>query len=352
MLVFQLQELGWSPFFQQHWENSGDFVPARVVEEQRAAYRVLCESGELLAELSGHFRSSASERADLPAVGDWVAATPRLPSRATIHRVLPRLSKFSRKSAGDRTTEQIVAANIDTVFLMSSLNGDLNLRRIERYLAVIWNSGAQPVVLLSKSDICEDVDAAIQAVSEVAFGVSLHAISSVSGEGFDAMTTYVTAGRTVAVLGSSGVGKSTMINRLLGRDVQEVREIREDDSRGRHTTTARRLFLLPRGGMLIDTPGMRELQLWDTGDAVSQVFDEIEALAPDCRFRDCEHLSEPGCAVQAAIADGRITNDRFESYLKLRREQAYVLRKQDILAQIEEKKRWKHIHKAHRQPRE
>jgi ribosome biogenesis GTPase / thiamine phosphate phosphatase len=196
------------------------------------------------------------------------------------------------------------------------------------------------------------VDAAIQAVSEVAFGVSIHAISSVSGDGFDAMGTYMTAGRTVAVLGSSGVGKSTMINRLLGCDVQEVREIREDDSRGRHTTTARRLVLLPGGGMLLDTPGMRELQLWDTGDAVSQVFDEIEALASDCRFRDCEHQSEPGCGVQAAIADGRITNDRFESYLKLRREQAYVVRKQNIFAQLEEKKRWKRIHKAHRQPRE
>jgi ribosome biogenesis GTPase len=348
MLVFQLQELGWSPFFQQHWENSGDFVPARVVEEQRAAYRVLCESGELLAELSGHFRSSVLERADLPAVGDWVAMTTRLPARATIHRVLPRLSKFSRKTAGDRTTEQIVAANINTVFLMSSLNADLNLRRIERYLSVVWNSGAQPVVLLSKSDVCEDVDGAIQAVSEVAFGVSIHAISSVNGDGFDTIGTYVTPGRTVAVLGSSGVGKSTMINRLLGRDVQEVQEIREDDSRGRHTTTARRLFVLPRGGMLIDTPGMRELQLWDTGDAVSQVFDEIEALAPGCRFRDCEHQSEPGCAVQAALADGRISTDRFESYLKLRREQAYVARKQDIFAALEERKRWKRIHKANR----
>ena len=181
---------------------------------------------------------------------------------------------------------------------------------------------------------------------EVAFGVSIHAISSVNGDGFDAVGTYVGPGRTVAVLGSSGVGKSTMINRLLGRNVEEVRDIREDDSRGRHTTTARRLFLLPEGGMLIDTPGMRELQLWDIGDAVSQVFDEIEALAPDCRFRDCEHQSEPGCAVQAAIADGRISNDRFESYLKLRREQAYVVRKQDIFAALEEKKKWKRIHKA------
>ena len=348
--MFHLHELGWNSFFQQHVKTGDSRIPARIVEEQRSAYRVLCAAGELPAETAGHLRHAAMGRSGLPAVGDWVLIEARLAEgRATIHEVLPRKSKFSRKSAGQETAEQIVAANIDTVFLMTSLNADLNLRRIERYLTTVWDSGAQPVVLLSKADLCEDSTAAMEAVASVAFGVPIHTLSSVTGDGLAQIREYLRPGRTAALLGSSGVGKSTLINRLLGDEVQKVREIREDDARGRHTTSARRLFLLRGGGMLIDTPGMRELQLWDTGDGLSQTFDDIQLLAHDCRFRDCRHESEPGCAVQSALAGHQLSSERFESYVKLRRELEHLARKQDVFARTEQNRKWRRIHKAARE---
>lgn len=347
--MFHLQELGWSSFFQDYWatEENQSRTPARVVEEQKDFYRVACEDGVLLAEISGHLRHSAATRGDFPAVGDWVAIDARpAEGRATIHRVLPRKSKFSRKVAGEKTSEQIVAANIDTVFLVSSLNADLNLRRIERYIATIWESGAQPAILLSKADLCEDAVAAVEQVATVAAGVPILVISAVTSVGFDDIPMYLRAGETAAFIGSSGVGKSTIINRLLGADIQEVREIREEDDRGRHATSYRKLFILPAGGLLIDTPGMRELQLWDAESGLQQAFDDIDTIAADCFFRDCKHISEPRCAVRAAIEDGRLDPDRFENYLKLRKELGYLALKQDALARAEQKQRWKRIHKA------
>jgi ribosome biogenesis GTPase len=348
--VFHLHELGWNSFFQQHLKTGDSRTPARVVEEQRTMYRVACEAGELAAETSGHLRHNAAERSDLPAVGDWVLIEARIAEgRATIHEVLPRRTRFSRKAAGQETTEQIAAANIDTVFLVTSLNADLNPRRIERYLTTIWDSGARPVVILSKADISSDIDAAIDAVAGIAFSVPIHVLSAATGEGLDRLDEYLKPGQTVALLGSSGVGKSTLINRLLGQDVQRSLEIREDDERGRHATTARHLFILPGRGMLIDTPGMRELQLWDARDGLSQTFNDIEILAGECRFRDCTHTTEPGCAVREALASERLSSGRFESYLKLRRELGYLERKQDVLARIEENRKWKQIHKANRE---
>src|SRR5262245_24697654 len=216
MVVFHLHELGWDSFFQQYLKTDTSLMPARVVEEQRSTFRVACEAGELTAETTGHLRYAAVERSALPAVGDWVLIEPRVgEGRATIHEVLPRKTKFSRKSAGQETAEQIVAANIDTVFLMTSLNADLNLRRVERYLTSIWDSGARPVILLSKADLCNDVPHAMDAVAEVAFAVPIHALSSTTGEGIAHLDKYLKPGQTVTLLGSSGVGKSTLINRLL-----------------------------------------------------------------------------------------------------------------------------------------
>ena len=341
-----LETLGWNSFFAEAFapHAAAGWVPARVIEEQRGHYRVQSESGEFLAEVTGKLRHGAASRQDLPAVGDWVAVPEASGSdRLAIQAVLPRKSRFSRKVAGDRTEEQVVAVNIDTVFLMTGLDGDFNVRRIERYLTAAYNSGADPVVLLNKADLCEEPDAAIEQVEEVAMGVPVHAISALEGAGLDVLEPYLQAGRTVSFLGSSGVGKSTLVNQLLGRGAQEVKEVREGDNRGRHTTTHRELFILEGGGLLIDTPGMRELQLWEGGEGLETVFEEIQELSEKCRFRDCQHAGEPGCAIQEAIDRGDLSAERLESYHKLQSELRYLERRQDGAAQQEEKKRIKKL---------
>jgi len=345
-----LHALGWNSFFQSHWssESRDGLEPARVVEGQRDAYRVACEVGELPAEITGRLRHTATDASTLPAVGDWVAINiVSGEEKAVIHSILPRRTTLSRKEAGKRTAEQILVTNVDTVFLMMSLNADLNPRRIERYLGTLWESGACPVIVLSKSDLCLDPSAAVSEIGAAAPGVDVHVISAATGTGVDSLEPYLGPGNTVVLLGSSGVGKSTLINCLLKAEVQKTVEVRTHDDRGRHATTYRRLFSLPAGGILIDTPGMREFQLWDAA-GLDDAFEEIGQLAELCRFRDCGHESEPGCAVKLAIADGTMDAQRLSSFRKLKRELDYNDRKKDVAAQLELKRRWKQIHKAQR----
>jgi ribosome biogenesis GTPase / thiamine phosphate phosphatase len=322
-------------------------IIGRVALEHKHLYRVWTEQGELLGEVSGKFSFQAEGREDYPAVGDWVVLKPRVSEgKGTITSILPRKSKFSRKMAGNTTEEQIVAANVDTVFLVNSLNEDLNLRRIERYLLLAWESGATPVIVLSKADLCPNVLGKIAEVEAVTFGgVPIVPISAELGEGLQQLEPYLLPGKTVALLGSSGVGKSTLTNRLLGQEKQVVQEIRQADDKGRHTTTHREMIMLSNGSILIDTPGMRELQLWESPDGLSETFSEIEELASTCRFRDCGHHDEPGCAVIEAIEAGQISAERLVSYQKLQKELAYLERKADKRAQAEEKRHWKNITK-------
>ena len=258
------------------------------------------------------------------------------PDTAVIHLVLPRKSLFVRKAAGTSKTEQVVAANIDTVFLCMSLNNDFNLRRLERYLAVAWESGAEPVVVLTKADLCADLPQKQREVETIAMGVDILTTSAMESDGYRQIMPYITQGRTVAFVGSSGVGKSTLINRLLGEERLATDGLRNDD-KGHHTTTHRELLFLPNGAMVIDTPGMRELGMWDAASGFEQTFGDIEELAARCRFRNCSHSSEPGCAVRAALESGHLDTGRWQSYQKLKNENSYAADSKSYLAAKEKK---------------
>lgn len=349
--MFDLAALGWSEFFErsfQPYRDRGHF-PGRVVLEERGAYRLYTNRGELNARIRGKLRFESEGLADFPAIGDWVAVTePEGEGRAQIHAVLPRRSKFSRKVAGANTEEQVVAANVDTIFLVQGLDHDFNLRRLERYLVAAFESNAAPVVILSKADLCNDVEDKVRAAESIAPGTPVHAISSVTGAGVDTLDQYIQVGVTVAFLGSSGVGKSTLINRIVGEEIQKTAEVRQSDSRGRHTTTHRELLVLKTGGLLIDTPGMRELQLWDAGSSLSEAFSDVESIAATCYFSDCRHQNEPGCAVREALAEGTLEADRYESYLKLERELEYLDSRMDERTNLKRKNRDKKLHRAFR----
>lgn len=340
------QRLGWNDYFGEHFKKyAGECEPGRVSTVHKSGYKVYLREGVVHARASGNLRRSG----DRPAVGDWVAVSRDDAGSVTIRAIMPRKSKFSRKNAGRATGEQVVVTNIDTLFIMTSLNRDFNLRRLERYLAIAKDSGAEPVVILSKSDVCEDKDRKIHEVGEIAPNVKVYAVSALENEGLEQLSPYLREGMTVALIGSSGVGKSTLINVLEGSERQKVGEIREDDSRGRHITTERELILLESGGIIIDNPGMRELQLWDAGEGLLDLFQDIEELARQCKFSDCMHETEPGCAIKAAINGGTLTIKRLESYRKLQKERIAVERKKDPELMMADKKKWKNIAKLSRE---
>jgi ribosome biogenesis GTPase len=322
-------------------------VPARVVVAHARTLHVRGGGGEHLAETSGRLRHNALGPEELPAVGDWVALEQEAGrGRPVIHAVLPRRTAFVRRAAGDHSVQQVLAANVDTVFLVMGLDRDYNPRRIERALVLAWESGADPVVLLNKADLCEDVEARRSEIEAAAPGVPVRVIAAKPGEGLEALEPWLERGRTVALLGSSGVGKSTLVNRLLGEDRQKTRAVRESDQRGRHTTTHRELVVLPGGGLLVDTPGLREIQLWASEEGLASAFGDVEALAPACRFRDCAHDAEPGCAVLAAVVKGELSGERLASYRKLLAELRSIEVRDDPELQRAERARWRAIHKS------
>lgn len=349
-MAVKLETLGWNTFFADAFSGGPHegLHPARVVREGRDLYHVVGEKGELLAALAGRLRHEAKALSERPAVGDWVAIQlPKENGPALIKRILPRRSAISRKLPGSRTETQIVAANVDVVFVVGALDGgrNFNLRRIERYLALVRESGAKGALLLNKADLCEDVAGKVAEAESVASGVPVHAVSALKRTGLAAIRSLLKRGQTTVLLGASGVGKSALVNTLADDDeAKETGEVRENDRRGRHTTTYRELLPLPGGALLLDTPGLREVQLWGEGETLAEVFPDVVELAAQCRFRDCRHESEPGCAVQAALTTGALEGRRLDHYRQLSAEMDQLVERQARRAQILGKRELRGVH--------
>ena len=348
-----LAQLGWNDSlaaaFAPH--AAAGCVPARVTLELKGFFEVTGEDGARLGECSGKFRDDARSPADYPAIGDWVAVAPQPgdETRAIIHAVLPRRTKFSRKAAGDHSVEQVVAANVDTVFLVTALDGNYNLHRTERYLAAAWASGAEPVILLNKADLNDDTAGILAELGVAGRGVPVQVVSAQTRRGLKALAPWLQPGRTIALLDSSGVGKSTLINRLVGDRVQDTQEVRDADNKGRHTTTQRELIVAPAGFIVIDTPGMREFQPWDAAAGIDAAFGDVTAVTTRCKFPDCAHTVEPGFAVQAALADGSLDAARWEAWQRMQRAAAHEVRRVNPEARQLHRKDWKKITKQLRQ---
>lgn len=344
-----IDDYGWSDALQKDFAPHAalGLIPARVTAHHRALWRLITSDGELAGRLSGKFALEAGP-GEYPAVGDWLAVTRVGASDdATIHALLPRRTIFTRRAAGD-VGVQVVAANVDVAFLVAAMNGDLNTRRIERYLVATRDSGASPVIVLTKADLSEDRNAALSEVTAIAGDAPIVVVSSKTGEGFAAFEAWLRPGVTAALLGSSGAGKSTLLNALAGHALMDTGAIRESDDRGRHTTTHRELFRLPGGALLVDTPGMRELGLLDVEEALDVSFDDVTSLFSNCRFNDCSHGVEPGCAVASALAEGSLSADRWAAYLKLQKELEFAATRDSPAAQAAKRAKWKQIHKAQR----
>jgi ribosome biogenesis GTPase len=351
----RLAALGWDAFWANAYRGAAadvprsaadDCAPARIVAEYRGRYRIARDDGDAWAVLAGRARHTASDREQLPAVGDWVGVSRGTDDGTVLIRfAVPRRGAFIRKTAGMTTEAQVVAANVDVALIATALPGDLSTRRLERYLTLAWESGAIPVVVLTKADLGEDVDASIAEAALAAPGADVVALSAVTGVGIDQLAAHLAPGRTAVLLGSSGVGKSTLVNRLLGDERQRTAATTAI-GKGRHTTTHRELVRLANGALLIDTPGMRELQLWSADDGLESAFADVDAFANGCRFRDCVHAGEPGCAVREAVESGALSAARLEHWGQLRRELAYLARKQDERAMADARSRMKSLTKG------
>ena len=345
-----LSDWGWTEDRDDEFREqaSGDQAPARVFAQHRGEYRLIVPWGEATGVAPGRMLYEASGQRELPAVGDWVVIEPVLDGPATVVGILPRRTCFVRRRAGQESGEQVIAANVDVAFIVTSLNEELSPRRIERYLVAVRESGATPVVVLTKSDLCSDVDAAVEGIRESISGAPIEVVSSVSGEGLEALRERLEPGRTVVLVGSSGVGKSTLINAFAGFDLLATQDIRSADGKGRHTTTHREIFRLPDGLLLLDTPGVREFGLLEAEEGIQETFEDVGAVAGSCRFRDCTHTGEPGCAVREAIEAGTLSAERWASYDRLQKETRYEVRRRDAGAAHAERKKWKQIHKDFR----